>query len=174
MDVLNLAAQRVEDENLGKRTAIWKEPSNNLDDFPRLTEDDLRNITCGVYQIKMSSSYIHEHLEGNYQFFVHREDETLLRIKLQSRHISSKVYILWIEYNPIEVTAWYCKCKSGARVVGVCAHIAAILWYLGYARHNPDIRYGVKNWGQHLEDASDMPQVIDESESDTDGSVVEE
>ena len=59
---VNTLKQRVEDENLGKRTAIWKEPSNNLDDFPRLTEDDLRNITCGVYQIKMSSSYIHEHL----------------------------------------------------------------------------------------------------------------
>ena len=46
---------------------------------------------------------------------------------------------------------------------------------LGSSTHgNTDIRYGVKNWGQHLEDASDMPQVIDESESDTDGSVVEE
>ena len=66
-----------QDENLGKRTPIWKEPSNNLDDFPRLT-GDLRNITCGVYKINMSSSYIHEHLEGNYQFLVHREDETLL------------------------------------------------------------------------------------------------
>ena len=75
----------------------------------------------------MSLSYIHEHLEGNYQFFVHQEKETFLRIKLLSRHISSKVYILWIEYSPIDVTAWYCKCKSGARVIGVCAHIAAIL-----------------------------------------------
>nr|XP_022331291.1 uncharacterized protein LOC111129298 [Crassostrea virginica] len=56
---VNTLKQRVEDENLGKRTAKWKEPSNNMDDFPRLTEDDLRNITCGVYQIKMSSSYIH-------------------------------------------------------------------------------------------------------------------
>ena len=56
---VNTLKQRVEDDNLGMRTAIWKEPSNNMDDFPRLTEDDLRNITCGVYQIKMSSSYIH-------------------------------------------------------------------------------------------------------------------
>ena len=80
--------------------------------------------------------------------------------------MSSKVYILWIEYSLIEITAWYCKGKSGARVIGVCAHIAAILWYLGYARHNPDVRYG----GKQLEDASDMPHVIDESESDTDGS----
>ena len=59
-------------------------------------------------------------------------------------------------------------------MIGVCAHIAAILWYLGYGRLNPDVRYGVKNGGKHLEDASDMPHVIDESESDTDGSVVDE
>lgn len=171
---INTLKQRVEDENLGKRTAVWKEPSNNLEDFPRLSEEDLRNITCGVYQIRMSSSYIHEHLEGNFQFFVHQEDEFLIRVKMQSRHVASKVYLLWIEYDASAVTAWYCKCKSGARVVGVCAHIASILWYLGYARHNPDIRFGVKNWGAYLEDASDMPQMIDSSDSDSDDSIVEE
>ncbi|GFQ66503.1 uncharacterized protein TNCT_546991 [Trichonephila clavata] len=31
---------------------------------------------------------------------------------------------------------WYCLCKVGARVVGCCAHVASILWYLGYWRHN--------------------------------------
>lgn len=81
--------QKVKDENLGKRTAVWKEPSNNLEDFPRLSKEDLRNITCGVYQIRMSSSYIHEHLEGNSQFFVHQEDECLIRVKMQSRHVAS-------------------------------------------------------------------------------------
>jgi hypothetical protein len=48
---------------------------------------------------------------------------------------SSRTYLLWIEYSPTEVTAWYCKCRAGARVVGVCSHIASILWY--YARHKP-------------------------------------
>lgn len=79
---------------MGKRTAVWKEPSNNLEDFPRLSEEDLRNITCDVYQIRMSSSYIYEHLEGNVQFFVHQEDESLIRVKMQSRHVASKVYLL--------------------------------------------------------------------------------
>lgn len=75
--------------------------------------------------------------------------------------MASKVYLLWIKYDANAVTAWYCKCKSGARVVGVCAHIASILCYLGYARHNPDIRFGVKHWGTYLKDASDMSQMID-------------
>jgi hypothetical protein len=169
---INTLKQRVEDENFTRRTAIWKAPSEDLLDFPRLDEEELRNITCGVYQIRMSSSYIQEHLEGNSQFFIHREDEHLLRIKIQSRHVSSKEYHLWIEYNPVKVTAWYCKCKSGARVVGVCAHIASIIWYLGYARHNPSIRFGVKDWGVFLDDASDMPHIIDDSDSEE--SVVEE
>ena len=45
---VNILKQRVEDENLGKHTAtcIWKEPSNSLDDFPRLTE----NI-CGTLHV---------------------------------------------------------------------------------------------------------------------------
>ena len=49
---VNILKQRVKDENLGKHNDVWKESSNNLDDFPMLTEEDLRNITCGVYQIK--------------------------------------------------------------------------------------------------------------------------
>ena len=59
----------------------------------------------------------------------------------------------------MEVTAWYCKCRAGTRVVGVCSHIASILWYLGYARHKPH----VSGIGEHLEDASN---VIDDTDSD--------
>ncbi|CAC5389445.1 unnamed protein product [Mytilus coruscus] len=116
---VNTLKQRVEEENFERRKTIWKEPDNNLDDFPRLDEEDLRNITCGVYQIKLSTSYIQEHLEGNCQILVHQEDEHLIRVKLQSRHVSSKSYILWIEYTSAEITAWYCKCRAGARVVGL-------------------------------------------------------
>ena len=65
--------------------------------------------------------------------------------------------------QPNEVTAWYCICRAGARVVGVCSHIVSILWYLGYARHKPHISYGDRNWGEHLEDAS---HVIDDTDSD--------
>jgi hypothetical protein len=54
----------------------------------------------------------------------------------------------------------------------VCAHIASVLWYLGYARHNSDRRYGVRNWGDFVEDANVVPQPIDES--DIEGSVIEE
>jgi hypothetical protein len=74
------------------------------------------------------------HCDLKNMIFVHQEDDHLIRVRLQSRHTSSRTYLLWIEYSPTQITAWYCKCRAGARVVGVCSHIAS-LWYLGYARH---------------------------------------
>jgi hypothetical protein len=147
---INTLRQRVEDENLERRFIIWKSPDNCLADFPHLDETELRNITCGVYQLKLSSSYMQEYLEGNSEIFVHQEDDHLIYVRLQSRHTSSRTYLLWIEYSPTEVTAWYCICRAGARVVGVCSHIASILWYLGYARHKPHISYGVRKLGETL------------------------
>lgn len=47
--------------------------------------------------------------------------------------------------------------KTGARVVGVCAHIATVLWYLGYARHIQDSKnIGVRNWAEYVEDAANV------------------
>ena len=108
-----------------------------------------------------------EYLEGNSEIVGHQEDDHLIPVRLQSRHTSSRTYLLWVEYSPTEVNAWYCKCRAGARVVGVCSHIASILWYPGYARHKPHISYGVR--GEHLEDTSHM---IDDTDSDQ--SVIEE
>jgi len=67
---INTLRQRVEDENLERRSIIWKSPDNCFADFPHLDETELRNITCGVYQLKLSSSYMQEYLEGNSEIFV--------------------------------------------------------------------------------------------------------
>ena len=51
----------------------------------------------------------------------------------------------------------------------MCSHVAAVLWFLGYFRHEErGSPYGVQNWGDSLEDAA----LIDDSDSDD--SVVEE
>ncbi|XP_062614064.1 uncharacterized protein LOC134275789 [Saccostrea cucullata] len=169
---VNLLKERVENEKLDKRTVIWREVQLLDLDFPRLSEERLRELTCGIYQLNLASSYIQEHLDGNSDVYVHQEDPHLIRVKIQSRHTSAKKHLLWISYNETEVTAWYCKCKTGARVVGVCAHIAAIIWFLGYGRYSHgDV--GVRNWAEYVEDAANIPQEIDDS-SDSDSSVVEE
>ncbi|XP_061190345.1 uncharacterized protein LOC133198237 [Saccostrea echinata] len=164
---VNTLKERVEKENLhSRKTTMWTDASS-VQDFPKLSEEQLREITCGTYQLKLSKFYIQEHLEGNQDILVHKEDPHLLKVKMQSRHVSSKSHVLWISYNAAEVTAWYCLCKTGARVVGVCAHVASILWYLGYARHMQGMdNIGIRDWAAYVEDAANIPETIDTSDSD--------
>ena len=75
---------------------------------------------------------------------------------------------VWIRYSNNEIVSWYCLCRAGARVVGVCSHVAAMLWYLGGARFSRKKSYGVRDPGKTVEDAAVLPELIDESESDTD------
>ena len=88
----NELKERVEGGNMEKRSVIWKTASESdcLDDFPILSEAELRNITCGIYQLKMPSSYMQEHIEGNCDIFVHQGDAHLIRAKIQSHHTSLK------------------------------------------------------------------------------------
>jgi hypothetical protein len=84
---INTLRQRMEDENLERRFIIWKSP-----DFPHLDETELRNITCGVYQLKLSSSYMQEYLEVNSEIFVHQEDDT--RSVTESPHIIQDIFVI--------------------------------------------------------------------------------
>lgn len=161
----------VEEAHLERRSATWSKVTEaQLEEFPRLTDEQLRELTLGVYQLKLSPFYIQEHLSGECDIFVHHEHQNLLRVKIQSRHTTSKQYLLWIEFNNTDIVAWYCKCRAGARVVGVCAHIAAVVWYLGYARYRyvDPAAEGVQDWSQHLHDAGRLNEPVDESESETD------
>lgn len=140
----NLLQQRVEQENWARKNATWIPVTvDTVVDFPKLTENELRFITLGSYQIKQAKSYTQEHLasDGMYKLFIHKESTDILRVRIQSRHITSKQYNLWIQYtigiNPI--TGWYCQCKTGVRTVGCCAHIASVLWYLGYFRNSGEV-----------------------------------
>ncbi|XP_063898807.1 uncharacterized protein LOC135119097 [Helicoverpa armigera] len=83
--------------------------SDNLNDFPRLTMDDLILIACGTYQIKQARSYYGEHIRANgmYSIEICREQNSnlpsellnencwLLRAKIQSRHVSRKIYFVY-------------------------------------------------------------------------------
>ncbi|XP_062596569.1 uncharacterized protein LOC134258027 [Saccostrea cucullata] len=166
---VNTLQQHVEDNHLDRRSVCWSE-INDLPDFPHLDKDQLRSLTCGVYQLRLSPCYAKEHLDGDCSIQVHREEPGLLRVKLQSRHVSARSYLLWIQFDAGNIKAWYCKCRAGARVVGMCSHVAAILWYLGYARHHKDERLGVRDWGEFVEDAT----LVDISDSSSDSDEPEE
>lgn len=152
----------VHENGLQRKTAVWKSALEvDLVSFPRLDDEELRNLTCGTYQLKLSSSYMQEHLDGENDIYFHEEDNTLLRAKIQSRHISSKKYQLWIHYSESTVESLYCTCRAGARVVGMCSHIAAVI-------------LGVRDWCKHVLDAADIPASVDESDSDSGESLPEE
>ncbi|WAR02815.1 hypothetical protein MAR_009373 [Mya arenaria] len=173
--MLQLATQEnslkteIEESNLDKSRAVWVPVSDtDLEDFPRLTEDILRTLTCGVYQLKLCPGYIQEHLEGDEDIRVHKERSGLIRVRLQSRHVSAKQYNLWIKFNNYEILGWYCKCRSGSRIVGMCAHCAAVIWYLGYGKHRFLGALGVRDWSEYVDDASVVPTTVDSSDSDSD------
>ena len=162
----------MEENNLANRSVVNWTSAQSITDFPKLSETMLRVLTLGTYQLKLSSSYVQEYITGDCDFHLHKEIPGLLRVRLQSRHISSKSYLLWIKYDEDHVIAWYCKCRAGARTVGTCSHIAAVIWYLGMAIHTDKTSFGVKDWGEFLEDAAAPPETIDSSDSEE--SVVEE
>jgi len=107
---------RVEEEKLDSRVAKWiKSDGNIIADFPVLTEEDLKSITLGVYQIRMAKYYCMQHLDENssYTIFIHVEKSGLLRARIQSRYSKSNDHLVWIEYVPNQNgkngLRWYCR-----------------------------------------------------------------
>jgi hypothetical protein len=171
---INALKTYVVENKLERRSAQWVLIDYSEVSCPQLMEEQLRSITFGVYQLKLSSSDIQEYMDGESRICVHKDDNNFIRVRIQSRHVSSKQYLLWITYSETEVLSWYCTCRAGARVVGVCAHIAAIIWYLSGARDRT--AFGVPDWNTYLSDANNLPEVIDTSDFETEciGSVIEE
>lgn len=158
----------VEKNNWDKIRAAWIKIDDTGLEFPVLDEEDLRNIILGVYQLKLAKLYTKEHMQndGGYDIMVHKQEPGIIMAKIQSRHVSSKIYKMWIEFDEISVNGWYCQCKCGSRVVGSCAHIASVIWYLGFARHK-NIQFDPQtDLSLHLRDARDMPEpnVMDEDD----------
>ena len=121
------------------KRVLWRKiDDTKLDNFPELTEDEVRVQTMGMYQLKQAKSYTNEHFDenGSYEIMAQNEDGGVLKAQIRSCHTSNKTYYLWVEYtlglNPI--TELGCGCRSGARTLGCCAHVASMLWYLGYYR----------------------------------------
>lgn len=117
---------------MDKRIKKWEkiDIENVASDFPMLSEEELINITIGVYQLKLARCYSSEHLseDGNCIIMINNDVKDVLRVRIQSRH-----YMVFIEYEPANIKGWFCQCKAGARVLRACAHVASAIWYLGFA-----------------------------------------
>ena len=94
---------RVQTENLNQKKTVWKnlDASDAANDFPNLSETDIRNLTLGVNQLKQTKSYTFQHLDSDddYSVSVSNIFPGLLRAHLQSRHVSSMKYFVYVQYD---------------------------------------------------------------------------
>lgn len=136
-----------------KRILKNKKQYNPLEiEFPILTVEYVEYLTKGVYQLKQSKCYSADHMDenGNYLFELYEEEienEITIHVQLRSRFSSQSIHNLWVEYNPTlsltegqaPILNYYCECRAGARIFGMCAHVTSILWFLGIARNDKDL-----------------------------------
>ena len=145
--------------------------TNSVDNFPKMSYDELQELTLGTYQLKQARSYTTEHLseDGAYLVKVTNQRQDLLRAQIQSRHRNAVKYNLYIQYNTKMITGWYCKCPNGSRVVGCCAHLASVMYYLAFGRYNPQhLQPRSSKYYISLTDAVDYSDVSDIETTDDD------
>lgn len=72
------------------------------------------------------------------KIFLTEAMENIFQAKIQC-HVLSKSYYLWVQFEASDkedtINYWYYQSKSGARSVGSCAHVSAVLWFIGIQRH---------------------------------------
>ncbi|KYN12400.1 hypothetical protein ALC57_15429, partial [Trachymyrmex cornetzi] len=172
---VNIMQARVEAEDLTARGARWiKLNHNHFLGFPRLTSDYLRDLTVGVYQVRLAPAYIQDKMlrdnTQELQFDERINEPGLLRARVHSRFSGAtnhQIFIAYVDHiadvhnNDENVTvqhgpilSYYCTCKAGARTLGSCAHVASILLYLGYARHQNDVTYPSTEFLENIQDTA--------------------
>lgn len=159
----NVLSDYIIAKNINARRAIFHTITANeleVNDFPRLSIDDLIIYALGTYQLKQARSYYGEQLkeDGAYRIEVCRDvalqdlrrynitatNPWLLRGRIQSRHRQSRTYYTYIlvqgdMQGRQAIHSHYCSCIVGKRTLGCCSHIMSILWYLGWGRHQNNL-----------------------------------
>lgn len=156
LNLTNILADIVIRHNYNRRRVQFRSLSADvpeLNDFPRLTEEDLVLFSLGIYQIKQARSYYGEHLNPNGVFIIEigsgllteharelGENVVIIRGRIQSRHVRARKYYVYIGWNTRlsgreAIAHYYCTCNVGKRTVGCCSHTMCLVWYMSFARH---------------------------------------
>jgi hypothetical protein len=129
----NLLEIRVDEEKMERYTKAWAKASAAVfQDFPQLSFEDLEDLTQGVYQIGLAKRYTRVHMSNtdDYKIMLNTDYPGIVRAKIESR-FTSKTHNCWIEFDPEmagaeAITAYYCRCRNGARTLGMCAHVCSV------------------------------------------------
>lgn len=113
---------------------------------------------------------------------LNKHTDDIVLVKLQSRFRSPLEHHVFVKFEPAvngdtsgKILGHFCKCQQGARTLGACSNITAVLWYLGYARHE-NLPCSTRNYCDVLLDAAErtaaeehIQLVADCDEVDEDG-----
>lgn len=138
-----------------------------------MTERDLKIFFTGTYQLGQAISYLAELMDENDELNVDylKESQRILKLQVQSRHINSKKYNCYIEYNPDSIgpcgiTRYFCECSNGMRTIGCCSHVAAVIYFLSHARYLSKIIRPAVKLTKIFQEKEIIPVINDDSDED--------
>ncbi|KMQ87194.1 protein disulfide-isomerase a6-like protein [Lasius niger] len=173
-DIENTLAEEVENNNWSRKTVPFQKiTSEDLIDFPEMSERELKIFFTGTYQLSQAISYLAEMLDDNNNIRLSflKENTNIVKLEVPSRHKKKQIYKCYIQYNPNTIgksgiLRYACDCANGRRTIGCCSHLAAIIYYLSHARYLSRIVKPVEKL-QHIFDSEDIvPTINDDSDED--------
>ena len=94
----------------------------------------------------------------------------LVRARFASKHSNSKSYVATVQFSNEDedepIQSWFCTCSAGARVIGCCAHITALIWHLGVCQSEIIHPNSALSATKFLQTVRDCIQYSDIEESD--------
>lgn len=174
LDIENTLAKEVEAGNYNKKHKTFKKlKSSEVQDFPKLNMDQLKLFFCGTYQLSQAICYLGELLdEKDDEFDIEYSiEKDLLRFHVQSRHVKKNVYVCYIQYKANQddldgIPLYCCNCANGYRTVGSCCHVAAIIYYLSYARYLEEVMRPARFLNELFTEEQIVPVINDDSEEE--------
>lgn len=166
-NVENALQKVVESQGLLRKPSRWQTLDEiEMDDFPVLTEEDVKDIVMSNFKYRRAESYVALMVEkcGSFDVEVCKEDNHILRVRIRSQFAGSRVHQSFIRYVPNgvgmdSIPQWYCTCKGGCLTLGTCAHVSSIIWYLAYRRHEDRGSWYQSKLRFACEDASELEEL---------------
>ena len=94
----------------------------------------------------------------------------LVRARFASKHSNFKSYVATVQFSNEDedepIQSWFCTCSDGARVIGCCAHITALIWHLDVCQSEIAHPSSALSATKFLQTVSDCIQYSDIEESD--------
>lgn len=117
--------------------------------------------------------------EDQFEFVVElcSQYNDLIRVRFASRHSNARKYVATVQFDDDDeeepIKGWFCTCSAGARIIGCCAHITALIWHLGVSRaeiNSSDDPLLAKNLLLHVDDCDQYSEKETSDDEDNDSS----